>query len=725
MEQLFREAVPDHQRLGTRFVFRQGSPLDPAALRLVAVPDARSIIVCSDYSKSSRESDAQVLRTCVLVDELCEQERPGQAGPTVAAQVKTEDALPLVRYACSERVIPVPTNKLNARRYVRVLRHPIAAVFSRCLSDFYSPAHGAIDRRPDLEGLTFEQLHLRLPEAIVVGLTNTEAQSYELNPEPDRVVMPGDELILLRSDMGGPGSLCVLPEAPQLDFGGWERDNYAKKSLDDQPMGVDAFSSADACLALSGRSYSAALSSPSRAARGQDSQGSWGGGLGGRGVQVESFQPFQQGLFMVPMEYSQNLSSEDELLVCGWMGQTFMWELMAELDHSDQALPPGSRVTLLNAHTWSPDELEAQCEEHGIVSLRVQHVRGDPRSRLEMQRMIDVTKYKGAIVVCDSLWAGNDAEVPSLDAGLRLLSQAEMLSLDAAVLMVQLNIRLLLEEARRRNINILCEKLTYVGVTRFEDDARLPLGVSINSASYSAKVLTQVSVDPRYLAAYLRMGSDCDIAVQDASAFAEEGEELCFMQLQARAASVHQVLMGYYRVPTAASEPLEMVVNPTGLAERTKLRVWNTGNFRCKLVTMAPKRKGAAASGESISSGSFAATTSGSADDGSSGSPSLDPGEGMLSQVLLSGSASISGSGSESELGSIDSGSGGDGTPEEGESEWFQASQHALPPASALASASGSDLGSVDGSGSGGEGPAEEGGGSEWRQASQRVLPPT
>lgn len=228
MEQLFREAVPDHQRLGTRFVFRQGSPLDPAALRLVAVPDARSIIVCSDYSKSSRESDAQVLRTCVLVDELCEQERPGQAGPTVAAQVKTEDALPLVRYACSERVIPVPTNKLNARRYVRVLRHPIAAVFSRCLSDFYSPAHGAIDRRPDLEGLTFEQLHLRLPEAIVVGLTNTEAQSYELNPEPDRVVMPGDELILLRSDMGGPGSLCVLPEAPQLDFGGWERDNYAK-----------------------------------------------------------------------------------------------------------------------------------------------------------------------------------------------------------------------------------------------------------------------------------------------------------------------------------------------------------------------------------------------------------------------------------------------------------------------------------------------------------------
>ena len=32
-----------------QFVFRQGSPLDPAALRNVAAPDARRIIVCSDH----------------------------------------------------------------------------------------------------------------------------------------------------------------------------------------------------------------------------------------------------------------------------------------------------------------------------------------------------------------------------------------------------------------------------------------------------------------------------------------------------------------------------------------------------------------------------------------------------------------------------------------------------------------------------------------------------
>ena len=49
----------------------------------------------------------------------------------------------------------------------------------------------------------------------------------------------------------------------------------------------------------------------------------------------------------------------------------------------------------------------------------------------------------------DSLWAeGGQDGGPDPDHGLHLLSQAEMLSLDSAMLMVQLNIRLLLEVRR-------------------------------------------------------------------------------------------------------------------------------------------------------------------------------------------------------------------------------------------------------------------------------------
>lgn len=126
--------------------------------------------------------------------------------PRPLRQIKTQDALPLLDYACSTRFLPVPTTIINARRwaacqhriapaaggraapalalavaagpctacrqaagallthpavsraaapapprsFVRLLHHPVAAVFSRSLSDFYSPAHGTIDACPEV-----------------------------------------------------------------------------------------------------------------------------------------------------------------------------------------------------------------------------------------------------------------------------------------------------------------------------------------------------------------------------------------------------------------------------------------------------------------------------------------------------------------------------------------------------------------------------------------------
>ena len=41
-------------------------------------------------------------------------------------------------------------------------------------------------------------------------------------------------------------------------------------------------------------------------------------------------------------------------------------------------------------------------------------------------------------------------------------------------------------------LNIICEKVAVEGVTRFEDRFRLPVGISVNMTSFSAKLLTQV-----------------------------------------------------------------------------------------------------------------------------------------------------------------------------------------------------------------------------------------
>lgn len=53
---------PDEERRGTRFVFREGSPLIPGDLKLVATETASTIVVISDQSRRPDETDAQTVR---------------------------------------------------------------------------------------------------------------------------------------------------------------------------------------------------------------------------------------------------------------------------------------------------------------------------------------------------------------------------------------------------------------------------------------------------------------------------------------------------------------------------------------------------------------------------------------------------------------------------------------------------------------------------------------
>jgi hypothetical protein len=57
---------------------------------------------------------------------------------------------------------------------------------------------------------------------------------------------------------------------------------------------------------------------------------------------------------------------------------------------------------------------------------------------------------------------------------------------------MQLNMRKLLEDSKLPAINVICQKVATEGLTRFEDRHRLPLGISVNLNSFSAKMLAQV-----------------------------------------------------------------------------------------------------------------------------------------------------------------------------------------------------------------------------------------
>lgn len=51
MEATFRRIIPDEQRFGTRFVFREGSAIIPDNLRMVAASRAAATIIVSDSSR--------------------------------------------------------------------------------------------------------------------------------------------------------------------------------------------------------------------------------------------------------------------------------------------------------------------------------------------------------------------------------------------------------------------------------------------------------------------------------------------------------------------------------------------------------------------------------------------------------------------------------------------------------------------------------------------------
>ena len=51
MEETFRFIIPDQQRYGSTFVFRQGNPLLPDALRMVAASSASATVIVSDSSR--------------------------------------------------------------------------------------------------------------------------------------------------------------------------------------------------------------------------------------------------------------------------------------------------------------------------------------------------------------------------------------------------------------------------------------------------------------------------------------------------------------------------------------------------------------------------------------------------------------------------------------------------------------------------------------------------
>lgn len=126
-----------------------------------------------------------------------------------------------------------------------------------------------------------------------------------------------------------------------------------------------------------------------------------------------------------------------------------------------------------------------------IACLQVRHVYANPLQRSSLASKLDMSTFRCAVVLCDELWVDPDSNDTN---GIEGIDEPSVLRQDALVMVTQLNVRKLLEDSRRPPINIICQKIATEGMTRFEDRNRLPLGISINFNSFSAKLLSQVGI---------------------------------------------------------------------------------------------------------------------------------------------------------------------------------------------------------------------------------------
>ncbi|WIA22303.1 hypothetical protein OEZ85_004619 [Tetradesmus obliquus] len=554
MEELFRRTIPPAARAGSRLVFRQGSPLLPTDLSNVAASKARSTIIISDQSRGRDEADAQSLRCAILLDELDGYRglRKGRAMGHIVVETRTPNAVPLLRFSCSKRVIALPAGHMNARRLARMLKRPFISWVSQRLWAFDSRCSLFMHAAHDLTGTRFRSLAFLFPDAIVMGVAHMASGRVTLNPMLDYVLAADDELILCRPT-------AIPTAAAAKDSSDSHKDTSSFNYVPREYLAVD---SSPEALMVCGWSES--------------------------GFMAELLYELDSGASCLPSNahVAPLKVLHTHLLLCCCDGRLhgFMAELLYELDSGASCLPPGSEIVFVNCHP-PEDTLGALLRGKTLTNVKVSHVYADPLQRNQLAAL-PLARFRAAIVLADAVWADPDGDERN---GIDSIDQPSVLRQDSLMVMVQLNIRKLLEDLALPPINIICQKVATQGLTRFEDRRRLPLGISINFNSMAAKLLTQVAVNPLSMLVMNSFGMRADLTIVDASEYCGRGEAISFWRVLSRAQSAGDVLLGYYVLPSHIDQPIESTINPQGLAARSVQRVWNTGDGRLKFMVICDK----------------------------------------------------------------------------------------------------------------------------------------
>jgi hypothetical protein len=595
MECIFENALPYSQRAGCRLVFRQGSPLDPNALDIVSVASASTIIVSGDYSVRCRESDAQVLRSAILVDEMLASRGRGfgvskggdaVCGVKVVVEVQTPEGGELIADTCSALVRPVPTTKINALRTARLLWHPTASVVSHSLFDHNSTCFIGLCQDSRCVGLTLKELQGMFAYATAFGFCKIETQEFDITPAVDRRLRAGESIILLQSAEKEAATIQTR-ESKKGRIHGERIERWTEDKM------IQSFT----------KSYATDTSSKKNG-----SHSGWGvtvaSGSSDSGDMIEVDRAPGSLLPAAALSSCDYGESKNNILFCGWPGISYSMELIRALDKKiglERSAACGCRVTpdkkahilILNAH--DPEHINPVLESLRLElqNTTVSHSKCDPRNRHDLEQAMSaeaLSKFKGALTLVDTDWFMADASRTDPHSNFSLTS-ASMLKMDALILNCQLNIRHMTQSLgdAQSDMIFISEKLSGESrCTRFEDRTRLPLGSSVNSSSFAAKALAQEAILPGSMRIYHEVDKVCRLHVVDTSLFAEKDEILSYVDLQSRAADMQCTLLGFYEEPDGRDDSyVALTLNPQGFDVKNEPRVWNDGRAQIRLVLAA------------------------------------------------------------------------------------------------------------------------------------------
>ena len=193
LDEELRASLRRNELFGTRVVFRNGSRLRPSDLHKVSTATARAVMVVSDSALEPHTADAEVLQAVLNLSTL---RLPSSTNVVAEVRVNTSEAV--MHLVSAGRVATVPSHDLCGALMLQFARQPgLAAVYSTVLgfegSEFYCK------QWPELEGVAFADIALRMPDAIPLGILDADGTCV-LNPPAHRQLAPGDSLVVLAED---------------------------------------------------------------------------------------------------------------------------------------------------------------------------------------------------------------------------------------------------------------------------------------------------------------------------------------------------------------------------------------------------------------------------------------------------------------------------------------------------------------------------------------------